>query len=386
MLSGCLTQLESTPPGGTVELRNDHGPNQGAALMKRSTKYVGLDVHQAMTVGTVRTEGGRVIARRMIETSEESITEFFGAMGGAVHVAFEEGTQAQWLHDLLSPRVDRVIVCDRRGEKRSGNKGDLVDADELSERLRCGGLRAVYHGARHRADLKELTRAYRNLVEDGTRVMLRLKALFRARAIRTRGGRVYQPQERNAWVARLPEQGARLRAETLYAQLDVLRAQRKKTKAAMVTEAKRDPAWPVLETIPYFGPVRIALLLATIGTPWRFRTKRNLWAYAGLAVVTRSSADYELFDGRPRRTRRRPLTRGLNRNHNRVLKNVFKGAANSAIGHPGPLQDFYHAMLERGMREELARVTLARKLAALTLRLLKTGEAFDPTELSRPQM
>ncbi len=58
----------------------------------------------------------------------------------------------------------------------------------------------------------------------------------------------------------------------MYAQLDVLRTQRKKTKAAMVAEAKRDPAVGVLETIPYFGPVRIALLLATIGTPWRFRT------------------------------------------------------------------------------------------------------------------
>jgi hypothetical protein len=354
--------------------------------MKRNTKYVGLDVHQAMTVATVRTEGGRVIARSVIETGSDSITEFFRGMRGSVHVAFEEGTQAQWLYDLLSPRVDRVIVCDQRGEKRSGNKGDQVDADELSEKLRCGGLRAVYHGADGRADLKELTRAYRSLVEDSTRVMLRLKALFRARAIRTTGGGVYEPKGRAAWVAQLPQRGARLRAETLYAQLDVIRAQRKKSKSAMVAEAKKDPAFAVLKTIPYFGPVRIALLLATIATPWRFRTKRNLWAYAGLAVVTRSSADYELFDGRPQRRRRPPLTRGLNRNHNRVLKNVFKGAANVASGRPGPLQDFYHGMLERGMREELARVTLARKLAALTLRLLKTGEVFDPTQLSRPQM
>ena len=127
--------------------------------MKRNTKYVGLDVHQAMTVATVRSEGGRVIARSVVETSDESIGEFFSAMAGSVHVVFEEGTQAQWLYDLLSPRVDRVIVCDRRGEKRSGNKGDQVDADELSEQLRCGGLRAVYHGAHGRADLKELTRA-----------------------------------------------------------------------------------------------------------------------------------------------------------------------------------------------------------------------------------
>ena len=33
----------------------------------------------------------------------------------------------------------------------------------------------------------------------------------------------------------------------------------------------------------------------------------------------------------------------------------------------------------------VARVTLARKLAALTLRLLKTGEVFDLTQLNRPQ-
>ena len=109
--------------------------------MKRNTKYVGLDVHQAMTAATVRGEGGCVIVRSVIETSERSITEFFSAMAGTVHVAFEEGTQAQWLYDLLSPQVDRVIVCDVRGEKRSGNKGDRVDADHLAEQLLRGGLR-----------------------------------------------------------------------------------------------------------------------------------------------------------------------------------------------------------------------------------------------------
>ena len=52
--------------------------------MKRTTKYVGLDVHQAMTVATVRSEGGRVIARSVVETSDESIREFFSAMAGSV--------------------------------------------------------------------------------------------------------------------------------------------------------------------------------------------------------------------------------------------------------------------------------------------------------------
>ena len=350
--------------------------------MKRTGKYAALDVHQTTTTASVREEGGRVIARAVLPTEEGAIVEFFGGMRGRIQVAFEEGTQAQWLHDLLEPLVDRVVVCDRRGKSREGNKGDQVDADELSELLRRGALRTVYHGSPDRATLKELARTYQNVVEDATRVMLRLKALFRARAIKAPGKRVYHPKNRVEWLAKLQDRGVRYRAEALYAELDVLRELRPKVKAAMVAEARRDPAWPVLLSIPFLGPVRVALLLATMRTPWRFRTKRNLWAYSGLAVVTASSSDYMLVDGRPVRRRRAPMTRGLNRNHNRVVKDVFKGAATAATARPGPLKDLYQGMIARGMREELARVTLTRKLASLTLRLWKTGERYDPTKLT----
>jgi hypothetical protein len=125
------------------------------------------------------------------------------------------------------------------------------------------------------------------------------------------------------------------------------------------------------------------MLLATLQTPWRFRTKRQLWAYAGLAVVTRASAEFELDDGRPKRRRRPPLTRGLNRNHHPLVKNVLKGAATAAATRAGPLQDFYERMVQGGMREELARVTLTRKLAAILLHVWKTGEAYDATYLTK---
>jgi hypothetical protein len=128
--------------------------------------------------------------------------------------------------------------------------------------------------------------------------------------------------------------------------------------------------------------VRAALLLAVMQTPWRFRTKRNLWAYAGLAVVTHATAEFRMVKGRSVRQPRAVQTRGLNQNHNRVLKNVFKSAATAAIVRAGPLQDFYQGMIRRGMREELARVTLARKLAAVTLRVWKRGERFDPAKLT----
>src|SRR5947208_11270002 len=135
-----------------MEVSKTRGPQQGAALMKRSTKHVALDVHQATTLASVREDSGRVIARSILPTEEPAIVEFFRGMRGTIHVAFEEGAPAQWLHDLLTPLVARVVVCDRRGEARQGNKGDRVDVDELSERLRRGRLRAVYHGSAYRAD------------------------------------------------------------------------------------------------------------------------------------------------------------------------------------------------------------------------------------------
>jgi transposase len=353
--------------------------------MKRTTKYAGLDVHQATTVIVVREESARVIARAVLPTNAMALTEFFCGIRGSLHVTFEEGTQAQWLYELLEPLVERVVVCNRRETRRQGNKSDWHDAEELAELLRRDAVRPVYHDrAPQGAELKELGRTYVNLVEDGTRVMARLKALFRARAIPTRGHGVYSPGQRVTWLAQLPGGAVRFRAEALYAELEVMQQLRGKAKVALITAARRHPAWSVLRAIPFLGPVRVALLLAFLQTPWRFRTKRNLWAYAGLAVTTRITAEYQLLEGRtPVRRRRTPLTRGLNRNHHPLVKAIFKSAATAATAKPGAFQDFYQQLVAHGMREELARVTLTRKLAALTLRLWKTGEAYDPAKLTR---
>lgn len=350
--------------------------------MTRTNKYVGLDVHQATTVLAVIDERGRMVERSVVATDTDALVDFFRGIRGTIRVAFEEGTQAQWLHDLLQPLVMEVVVCNRRGDVQLGNKGDHADAAQLADQLRRGGLRAVYHGSRSRDTLKELARTYQNVLEDSTRTMQRLKAVFRARGIRTPGQTVYHPAARATWLAQLSQPGARLRAEAFYAELEMLQEWRRRIRLALLAEAKRDPAWPVLRTIPFLGPIRVAQLLATLQTPWRFRTKRQLWAYAGLAVVTRASAEYELADGRPLRRRRPPLTRGLNRNHNPVVKNVLKGAATAAATRPGPLRDFYERMVQGGMRAELARVTLTRKLAAILLHLWKTGETYDAAYLS----
>jgi len=150
----------------------------------------------------------------------------------------------------------------------------------------------------------------------------------------------------------------------------------------MVAEAKKHSGWKNLRSIPFLGDVRVALLMAIMATPHRFRTKRNIWPYSGLAVITRTSADEEFAAGKLRRRKKAPRTRGLNRNHNPMLKSIFKGAANAAAAKPGPLNDIYKACVARGTKPELAKVTLARKIASVALRLWKKGEFFDPKKLT----
>ena len=57
-------------------------------------------------------------------------------------------------------------------------------------------------------------------------------------------------------------------------------------------------------------------------------------------------------------------------------------AATVAAVRAGEFRDLYRVLVARGMREELARLTLTRKLAALTLRLWKTGERYDAKKLT----
>ena len=79
----------------------------------------------------------------------------------------------------------------------------------------------------------------------------------------------------------------------------------------MLKESQRHPAYATLKQIPVLGPIRIAQILAKVASPHRFRTKRQFWAYCGLAVVTRSSADYQFREGKVEKRKRAPMTRGL---------------------------------------------------------------------------
>ena len=349
-----------------------------------SDKYVGLDVHKATIVGAVHDAVGKCLMSSIIETKAETIRAFIKGVSGTVHVTLEEGTHAAWLFELIKPLVAEVIVCNPRHNAllHSGNKSDTIDANKLAQLLRGGQLKPVYHEAHGTQSLKQLAQCYEALVDDNIRVMNRIKALYRGRGIPCSGRGVYSESQREDWLAKLEAPGARTRAELLYTQLESLGKLRRQARNEMIKQSRPHTAYKILTAVPGLGPVGVALILAKVVTPFRFRTKRQLWTYVGLAVVTKGSAEYQFVGGELRKRNKATSTRGLNKNYNRRLKKVFKSAALVAI-RSEPFAGYYRNLIEKGTTPEIARVNIARKLASIVLSLWKRGEEYDRQRMSK---
>jgi transposase len=348
-----------------------------------SEKYIGLDVHQATISIAVMDSTGKVVMESILETKAATILEFFEGLRGTLSVTFEEGTWAAWLYDLLKPHVAKLVVCNPRKNAllKDGNKSDRIDARKLAELLYLNKLSPVYHGETGMRMLRELARSYLTIVKDTARVMSRLKAVYRSWAIPCAGRDVYYRRHRDEWLGKITEAGVRRRTEQLYLQLDMLQHLRQQARRELLAESRRHAITAKLRQIPSLGPIRSALAVALIQTPNRFRTKRQLWAYSGLALETRTSGEYRYVKGQLQRSKKQISIRGLNKDHNHDLKGLFKGAATTASVRPGPFQDFYERSLAKGIKPTMVRLTLARKIAAITLTLWKKGENFDADKL-----
>ena len=351
--------------------------------MSRDTKYIGMDVHKEAIVMAVLNGSGKQVMESVIETEASSILQFIHGLQGELHVTWEEGTWAAWLYDLLQPHVHEVLVCNPRRNAllKEGSKSDKMDAQKLANLLRTGMLRPVYHGENGLRTLRELGRSYQTISKDLNRVMNRLKALYRGWGIACSGTQVYAPRYREEWLHKIPHAGVRRRAELLYEQLDGLQALRRTLRPELLAESRKHKAAKLLRQIPCIGPIRAARLIALMQTPHRFRSKRQLWTYSGLGIETRDSAQYRFVRGQLQRSKKPQQIRGLNQNHNHEMKEIFKGAATRASCGVGPLRDFYVGLLDKGMKPEMARLTLARKIAAIALTLWKKEEGFDAEHL-----
>jgi transposase len=262
--------------------------------------------------------------------------------------------------------------------KSRGQKSDKADAYQRAEELLRGTIdRRVFKSPQTYARLRELARSHRATVRDRMRVQARLKTVYRSRGIPSAGPALYGVRRRSEWFEKLPEP-CKCRALHLYTQFDFLVEHERTIEAELLLELSKHRMAKILQTCPGLGPIRVARLLPIVITPHRFRTRQQFWSYCGLGIVMRSSSDWVQTPDKNWQRAWIQQTRGLSKRHNAELKAIFKGAATTVIMQRSetPMKADYRRMLENGTKPNLAKLTLARKIAATALRMWKDEEVY----------
>ena len=109
-------------------------------------------------------------------------------------------------------------------------------------------------------------RSYLTITKDLSRVMTRVKAIYRSWAIPCSGQQVYSSRHRAEWLGKIGAPGVRRRAEFYYQQLDALRLLRQQVRKDLLVESKKHKVWKRLCEIPSIGPIRAAVLLGILQT------------------------------------------------------------------------------------------------------------------------
>jgi transposase len=332
-------------------------------------QYIGLDLHAKSFSMAVLDEQSRPVWTQTRSTSGEELVRLVTALAGAKAVALEESTLADWAFRLLSPYAKVIVADPRHNRWIAGDEkiDDEIAARKLAELLRAGLLKPVHHSdSAERQAFKELVQAYHDQTRQITRYKNKLKAKFRRRGIPCGGSGVYGQRDRAAWLAKLPGEGARIQAQLLWDTLDHLQAQQQQLRRKLTSLGKQFVQVVRFQQLAGVGLIRAVTFFAFVDTPHRFRTKGKLWSYCGLGIAKASSGEISGPEH-------------LTYFGNRVLKDMLKGAALSAIRTgDNPFADKYHRQIKGGMSPELARLSVARSIANTLWAMWRRDQEYQP--------
>lgn len=397
----------------------------------RDEIWVGIDVGKAAHHACAVDATGKVVFSKKLTNGQAEIQALIDRAGRSatrVHWAVDmtSGAAGLLLALLLAAGASVSYVPGRLVNRMAGayageGKTDAKDAHTIAETARLRRDLQVITGTEQIvADLQVLTARREDLMADWVRGINRLRdllasifpALERAfdystrsalvlvsgfqtpKAIREAGadGLAAHLSTGGAWPKGIPamvnkalaaaaEQSIALPTEAtvapliarLASQLLDLDREIKDLDKQLTDRFEQHPHAPRITSVPGFGPILGAQLLADTGGDLQqaFGNPGRLAAYAGLAPVPRDS-------GRVRGNLHRP------KRYHRRLRRVFYLAALSAIRPHGASRTFYQRKRAEGKLHTQALIALARRLIEVIWALLRDGREFQDSPPTIP--
>jgi transposase len=325
------------------------------------SNYIGMDAHSKTCMFVVVNSQGKEIKQARVNSSEKEIQKFLGSLRGKKHLTFEECSMSRWLHVVTKDEVDELVVCNPCFiPKRKGPKNDYQDALHLAQQLRGGFLTAVFHDNTFLSDLRKVVASYENVVVDLMRAKCRFKALFISRAIPVSGSRIYKT---NDSAISLLDPTSQFVARNLLKQIEFLAEAKLEYKRVFEGNTNFNNQIKLLTTIPGIAAVRANIIAGAVVDPKRFPNKYKFWSYCMLVKHDRTS------DGK---------SYGKISTYGKIsLKGLFMSAAADGICGSGAFRDYYDADIAAGKDPAAARKNLARKIAAISLAVMRTGKPYE---------
>lgn len=264
-------------------------------MSTQSKRYVGFDVHKHyVMVGAVDRHQQVVLPPRKV-----SLVELEGWANKLLHssdeVVLEATTNAWYVHDLLKPLVERVVVTHPPHIKLIAAamvKTDKKDTMTLAKLLAVGLVPEVWVPPKHVRDLRALIAHRRRLVSQQTQSKNRLQSVLHRNHIVPPATKLYHSDHRDWWLKLDLAPGDKLRVRqelVMLAQLDTLITE---TTDELQRLSLSDP-WlaqlPYLIQLPGIGLITGLVVLSAIGDISRFPSAKKLVGYAGLGARVHAS-------------------------------------------------------------------------------------------------
>jgi len=330
--------------------------------------YVGIDLHkQSITVCVVDQDRNVLQTRRFLCADTARIDAFFARLGDFEAVV-EATASYEWLVGRIEPVARRVVLA-HPGKLRviaeSTKKSDKLDARVLAEFLALDMIPPAYRPTPRQREHRALVRHRQFLHKGRTQLRNKIRRVLSdynadrrdlfSRPITTHLEAVPLSDSDRFIVTQMLEQ-----LEQLEGQLATLR-QRLRQFAATAPEAEARGR-RALRSVTGVGEVTAEVVLAEVGDVSRFRSAKQVVAYAGLAPGRRESAG-----------KARDL--GITKRGSALLRWVLVEAAWQAVRRSAHWRGIYEGLKRRrGSRRAI--VAVARRLLGVLVALLRSGQAY----------
>jgi transposase len=334
-------------------------------------KYVGVDLHkQVISLCVVMQKDGRrkVVERKTLRCNRPDEIGVWFRKQGRFQVTVEATSSYEWFVQLVEPLAARVVLAHPKKLRviaESTRKTDKLDAQVLAEFLSLDMIPPAHRPGPRLREHRALVRQRQYVQRRMTSLKNRLRHLL---SHYNADVKYLFSEEGQSYLEQLVISASdRFVVRQLQSSLGHFRLQRMALDERLREFAKTAPvaereARQVLETMPCVGPVTIEVVLSELGDVRRFRSQKQVAAYAGLVPGLRQSA------GRTKQL-------GISKEGSGLLRWVMIQTAWRLVGKTRRWGLAYERLKQR-MGGKKAIVAIARRVLGVMTAMLQSGQRY----------